>query len=429
MDVSVIIAAAGCGNRMGSRPNKVLLSLAGKPVLAWSLDIFSGSLAVKEIIIAARSADLAAIKQIAATYPKVKKIIKGGETRSASVARALARVNPAFNYIAVHDAARPLLTANDWQALLKVAEKVPGGAILASPVKDSVKIRDGCYLAGMVDRRDVLLAETPQLFPAGLLRDAYTQNEPLLTEATDEAALVSSLGVKIAFVTTQAANFKLTVAEDLPLAEAVLRQRQPGLTPGTLSSAPKASLPQDWPACPGFEAKGRSENFSGEEIYVPSAQILRYGMGWDIHRLTEGRQLILGGVEIPHYRGLAGHSDADVLTHAIIDALLGAAGLGDIGRHFPDHSLEFKNISSLVLLERTHHLLCEKGWHILNIDTNIIAEKPRLAPYIDAIRTKICQTLFLTTDAVSVKAKTAEGLGDIGRETAIAAIALAVIRG
>ncbi len=155
---------------------------------------------------------------------------------------------------------------------------------------------------------------------------------------------------------------------------------------------------------------------------------MRVGTGYDVHRLTQGRRLMLGGVEIPFEKGLLGHSDADVLLHAICDALLGAAALGDIGAHFPDKSDEFKNIDSCLLLARVSQLVEQKGWAVVNIDSTIIAQRPKLAPYIKTMRAKIAQTLKITLEQVSVKATTTEGLGYTGREEGIAAQAVVLIK-
>lgn len=153
----------------------------------------------------------------------------------------------------------------------------------------------------------------------------------------------------------------------------------------------------------------------------------RTGIGYDIHRLVENRKLILGGVEVEHSRGLAGHSDADVLSHAIGDALLGAAGLGDLGRHFPSSEAEFKDISSLELLRRVAALISGKGFHVVNIDATVIAEAPHLAPHLDEMAKHLAETLALAIDRVNVKAKSHEGLDSIGRGEAIAAQAIAMI--
>jgi 2-C-methyl-D-erythritol 2,4-cyclodiphosphate synthase len=154
---------------------------------------------------------------------------------------------------------------------------------------------------------------------------------------------------------------------------------------------------------------------------------IRIGEGWDVHALVAGRKLILGGVEIPHITGLLGHSDADVLLHAITDALLGAAALGDIGRHFPDTSADFKDADSWVLLQRTGELLAEKGFYIINIDSTVVAQAPKLAPYIDAMRARIAAALKVTVGAVNVKAKTAEKLGPVGEGKSMEARAVVLI--
>jgi len=154
---------------------------------------------------------------------------------------------------------------------------------------------------------------------------------------------------------------------------------------------------------------------------------LRVGCGYDVHRLTEGRKLVLGGVEIPYPRGLDGHSDADVALHALCDAILGAAAAGDIGDHFPDSDSQFKGISSLILLERTHEIICKKGYRIGNVDLTIVAEEPRLKEFIPLMKEKIAQLTGLGLDEVNLKATTTEGLGSIGRKEGIAAFAVALV--
>lgn len=154
---------------------------------------------------------------------------------------------------------------------------------------------------------------------------------------------------------------------------------------------------------------------------------MRIGHGYDVHRLTEGRRLILGGVEIPHCKGLLGHSDADVLVHAVMDALLGAIGEGDIGRHFPDNDNSFKDISSLILLERVYNILFEKGYKVSNIDCTVIAQKPKLSPYIAKMQENIARLLHIETDRVNVKATTTEKLGFEGEELGISAHAVCLV--
>lgn len=158
-----------------------------------------------------------------------------------------------------------------------------------------------------------------------------------------------------------------------------------------------------------------------------NAPVLRIGEGWDVHRLVEGRPLVLGGVTIPHSHGLLGHSDADALAHAITDALLGAAGLGDIGRHFPDTAAEFKGADSMVLLAEAARRVRAGGWTLVNVDSTVVAQAPKLAPHIDAMRARLAQVLQLATDAVNVKAKTAEKLGPVGDGLAMEARAVCLL--
>ena len=154
----------------------------------------------------------------------------------------------------------------------------------------------------------------------------------------------------------------------------------------------------------------------------------RVGHGYDVHKLTEGRRLVLGGVEIPHTLGLLGHSDADVLVHAVMDAIIGALGLGDIGKHFPDTSSEYKDISSITLLERVYELLLSEGAEVVNVDATVIAQKPKLAPYINTMRENIARTLNMDSADVNIKATTEERLGFTGREEGISAHAVALIQ-
>ena len=154
---------------------------------------------------------------------------------------------------------------------------------------------------------------------------------------------------------------------------------------------------------------------------------LRIGHGYDVHKLCEGRRLVLGGVEIPHTLGLLGHSDADVLVHAVMDAIIGALGLGDIGKHFPDTSSEYKDISSMTLLERVYELLCNEDAEVVNIDATVIAQKPKLAGYINTMRENIAKTLNIAPALVNVKATTEERLGFTGREEGISAHAVVLV--
>jgi 2-C-methyl-D-erythritol 4-phosphate cytidylyltransferase/2-C-methyl-D-erythritol 2,4-cyclodiphosphate synthase len=224
-----------------------------------------------------------------------------------------------------------------------------------------------------------------------LLRKAHSQAAQDNFLGTDDAVLVERLGIPVKIVQGNYQNIKITTPEDLIVAGALLN------TPDNLD--------------PTAEDGGQS-------------RVGRMGIGYDVHRLVEGRKLIIGGVEIPYPQGLEGHSDADVLLHAIKDAMLGAAGLGDIGRHFPDSDVQYKGISSLVLLTKVRDLISQQGWQVNNVDAIVIAEKPKLAPFIALMNHTIAAALGVETDRVNIKATTTEGLGFTGRREGIASQAI-----
>jgi 2-C-methyl-D-erythritol 4-phosphate cytidylyltransferase/2-C-methyl-D-erythritol 2,4-cyclodiphosphate synthase len=239
-------------------------------------------------------------------------------------------------------------------------------------------------VAETIARETVFLAQTPQAFTRDVLREALALAAKGV-EATDEASLAERAGRAVRIVAGEASNIKITTAGDLPAAEAIARGSKPART-------------------------GRA------------------GTGYDLHRLVEGRPLILGGITIPFPKGLAGYSDADAVCHAITDAILGAAAAGDIGRHFPDTDPAWKDASSLDLLRRAVEIIGERGLGVGNVDATIIAERPKLAPYIDAMREKIAAALDVEIDRVSIKGKTNEGVGALGRGEAIAVHAIALVR-
>ncbi|MDO4582001.1 MAG: 2-C-methyl-D-erythritol 4-phosphate cytidylyltransferase [Bacillota bacterium] len=227
MSVSVIIAAAGASTRMGGAVSKPLLPLGGRTVLDWSLKLFDSSAAVRQIIIAAAASELPQIEAVAAAYPKVQAVVAGGADRCASVRLALAAVDERARRVAVHDAARPLLAAADWQALLELSAK-HAAAILGAPLNDSVKTVTGGRLSGSLRRESLLAAQTPQIFERELLRAAYLRAGQAGISAGDDAELVAAVDGEIAFCHARQANFKLTRPGDMALAEAVLARRAGG---------------------------------------------------------------------------------------------------------------------------------------------------------------------------------------------------------
>jgi 2-C-methyl-D-erythritol 4-phosphate cytidylyltransferase/2-C-methyl-D-erythritol 2,4-cyclodiphosphate synthase len=267
-----------------------------------------------------------------------------------------------------------------------VAALESGAAIAALAARDTVKqgsAEAGArFITATLPRDSIFLAQTPQAFRYGVLRDAIAMGRAG-REATDEAELAESAGHPVRLVEGEPGNVKITTEDDLDMAR-------------RLESADRGSA-------------------------------LRVGTGYDLHRLVEGRPLILAGVTIPSALGLAGHSDADIVCHAVTDAVLGAAAEGDIGRHFPDTDPAWKGASSIDLLQRAVALVRERGFAVENVDVVVIAELPKLAPHVDAMRAKLSAALGIAVSCVSVKGKTNEGVGDIGRGIAMAAHAVVMV--
>ncbi|WP_371365762.1 Bifunctional enzyme IspD/IspF [Sporomusa rhizae] len=385
--ISVIIAAAGQGKRMGVSMNKVFLPLAGKPVLIHSVLAACSLPAVTNVIVTAAAEEVDTVTQMLTKFnlPAYWKVVTGGSERQHSIANALKAIPESAKIIVVHDGARPLATTAMFEQAAAAARKHQA-AIVAVPVKDTIKSASADKIVtGTPDRRTLWAVQTPQAFDADLLRAAYHQAEQDGYLGTDDASLVERLGANVAIVNGSYQNFKITTPEDMQFAEVLFAERQ--------------------------------------EV----GQVIRSGIGYDVHRLVPERKLILGGVEIPYSLGLDGHSDADVLLHAIKDALLGAAGLGDIGRHFPDTDGRYKGISSLKLLAEVQGILASHGYHVNNIDATIVAQKPKLASYIGQMNQNIAEVLSVSVSQVNVKATTTEGLGFAGQGLGIAAYATATI--
>jgi 2-C-methyl-D-erythritol 4-phosphate cytidylyltransferase/2-C-methyl-D-erythritol 2,4-cyclodiphosphate synthase len=259
--------------------------------------------------------------------------------------------------------------------------------VAAVALGDTIKEADGAgRVLGTLNRDRLRGVQTPQGFERSILLKAHRLAEESGKIATDDAALVEELGIPVYLVAGDEDNIKLTTPKDVWVAEALLRRR----------------------------AGGEQEQ--------------RVGHGYDVHRLLPGRPLILCGVEIAHDKGLLGHSDADVALHALCDALLGAAALGDIGSHFPDSDEAYRGISSLVLLERVAALLLKAGWRAVNADVTIAAQRPKLAPHLPRMRENIARALGVPLDCAGVKATTTEGLGFEGEEKGISAQAVCLLR-
>lgn len=396
MTVKAVIAAAGSGRRMGAEENKLFLPLDGRPLLAHTLAAFEAAGVVEGIVVVLREEDVPRGRALtaAAGFRKVEALVPGGAERQDSVGSGLAALGGGVDVVVVHDGARPLVSPALLEATAEAARRA-GAALAAVPVKDTIKVVDpGGVVTSTPDRRALWAAQTPQAFRTDLLREAFAWAAANGVRGTDEASLVELYGHPVRVVPGEEENLKITTPLDLRIAAALLARSE---------AAPAAPAP--------LGAIGGQ----------------RVGFGYDVHPLVPGRRLVLGGVEIPHETGLAGHSDADAVAHAIIDALLGAAGEGDIGRWFPDSDERHRDADSLVLLAAVARELRRAGWRVGNVDVTVVAERPRLAPFVDTMRERLAAALAAPAGRVNVKATTTEGLGFAGRREGIAAYAVALL--
>ena len=423
--VTAVIVAAGSARRMGGI-NKQYAELAGMPVLARSVAAFDNDPFVDEIVIVARSGEEDRCRRdIVEKYGfrRVSAVVPGGAERQDSVRAALGVVfggaagreagscgsevsdggggrddGRDVGLVLVHDGARPLVPRTVIDAVIDGCA-ARGAAIPAVSVKDTIKqihLSDSRAVVSFTPERSLLRAvQTPQGFDAALLMRAYDACAPD-TSVTDDASLVEALGSPVYIVDGDEMNIKITTPSDLGRAEQLLN--------GSSADDPGINDP-----------------------VAAAARVPRTGMGYDVHAFAENRKLILGGVNIPHDRGLLGHSDADVLIHAVMDALLGAAALGDIGKHFPDTDPRYKGISSLLLLGHVSELLSSHGWTIVNIDATVIAQRPKIAPHIPQMKKFMAEVLKISESQINIKGTTTERLGFTGREEGIASQAVASI--
>ncbi|MGN6059046.1 MAG: bifunctional 2-C-methyl-D-erythritol 4-phosphate cytidylyltransferase/2-C-methyl-D-erythritol 2,4-cyclodiphosphate synthase [Sphingomicrobium sp.] len=375
MTVTALIVAAGKGERLGGGVPKQYRLLGGKPVLRWAVESLIRHPAVRStrIVIGKGQHDQAAA---ALQGLDIDEVVEGGEQRADSVRAGLEGIGS--DAVLVHDAARPFCPANVIDRLIAPLEFFEGAAPVL-PVGDTLS-RASDRLGEPVDRSGLVRVQTPQAFRVDALRRAYAAWSG--TSPTDETTVVRAAGMEVA-----------AIAGD-PLLE-------------------KISLPAD---------------FERAEQWLASRMISRTGIGFDVHGFAGEGPVMLGGIAVPHSRGLAGHSDADVVLHAITDALLGAAGLGDIGEHFPPSDPTWKGVSSDRFLSHASDLLRSRGAIIDHVDCTIIAEEPKVGPHRSAMRLKVAEILGLSPDQVSIKATTTEGLGFTGRREGIAAQAVASIR-
>ena len=368
--VFVIIGAAGSGKRMGAPVPKQFLKINGKTILEETVQKFKDSSIVDDITVVTSAEYVSLCEKLFCGGGVC--VVAGGKERQDSIGNALDSLKERgvsdYDIVLVHDGVRPYCSQELIQRVAKdAAEK--GAVIAAVPPKDTIRH----ISEGTLDRSKLYNVQTPQGFTASILQEAYGKAKEDGFYGTDDAGLVERIGISVSITEGESTNIKITTPEDLKM-----------------------------------------EN--------------RIGTGFDVHRLTEGRKLILGGVDIPFEKGLDGHSDADVLVHALMDALLGACAMGDIGKLFPDTDDSFKGISSLKLLKKVREVLTERGFTLVNCDMTLICQRPKLAPYIDQMRQNIADVLETDVNRVSIKATTTEKLGFAGRGEGICCEAVALLQ-
>lgn len=374
MSFTAIVVAAGSGTRSGG-PKQWRL-LGGRPVVRWSVEAFLDAGATQVVVVIPEGEDERAAESLAGLSNW--RTVAGGAERADSVRRGLAHADPALPVL-VHDAARPLVSPGQIDALLAVLDQSDAAAP-ALAVADTLKAVDEGVVTRTVDRTGLFRAQTPQAFSPGVLQAAYERWQGA-DSPTDDLAVVEAAGGVVRLIPGDPRLMKLTFPEDFAMAEALI---------------------------------GRQT-------------VTRVGSGFDVHRFGPGDSVWLCGVEIAHTHGLIGHSDADVGLHALTDAILGAIGQGDIGDHFPPSDPQWKGARSDRFLAHAGRLVAERGGRIVHVDVTLICERPKVKPHREAMRQRIADILGLGLDSVSVKATTTEGLGFTGREEGLAAQAVATV--
>lgn len=368
--VIAIIVAAGRGKRLGSSLPKQFLKVRGRTILEMSVEAFEQNKYVDEIFVAANADYCELTEKLCRGFSKLKKIVAGGAERQDSVRAALDCLRGENGIVLVHDAVRPFVSEAVINAVIEGTADF-GTAIPTVPAKDTIRQVDGTG-SRTLQRETLARVQTPQGFRISLLKHAFEKAQAEGFLGTDDASLVERMGINISMVQGEDANRKITTREDLETE-------------------------------------------------------MRIGTGYDVHRLVEGRPLVLCGEQIPYEKGLLGHSDADVALHALMDAMLGAAGLGDIGKHFPDTDERYRGISSMKLLQKTAELLREAGYFLGNADITIIAQRPKIAGYIPKMRANIAEIMNCDENKINIKGTTTEKLGFVGREEGIASEAVCIL--
>jgi len=394
MKYLLVMPAAGSGQRFGDAQPKQYARLLGRTVIEWALAPFLADPRCAHAIVVIAAGDTAWSGVAARLAADRLGTAIGGAERSESVRRGLAalesRARPE-DWVLIHDAARPCLDPHDLERLLAAVSAQGSGGLLAARAADTLKLSaDGGAPAAAqtVDRSQLWRALTPQMFRFGALCAALDAAHAAGRLPTDEAQALEWRGERPLLVEGAATNLKLTAGEDLTLAAAILKARAPASGEGTM----------------------------------------RIGSGIDVHAFGPGDHLMLGGVRVPHTAAVVAHSDGDVVLHALCDALLGAAGLGDIGQHFADSDPRWKGADSRQFVTAVLGMLRERGLRVVNADLTVLAQAPRIAPHREAIRRAVAALLGLPGDCVNVKATTTEGLGFLGRAEGVAAQAVVLLR-
>lgn len=390
-NAAALIVAAGKGQRFGGSLPKVYVDLCGEPLFVWAIRAYADVPEISRIVVvvAAEFHDIAEHICMKLALGTRVDVVDGGARRQDSVMNGLhAMAADAPSIVCIHDGARPLVTPAIIRASIDAC-RMHGAVVVSMPVTDTIKAFDGEQVLETLDRSKLRAIQTPQTFRYDLIVAAHEYADQRGLDVTDDGSVVETYGHPVVSSEGSAENLKVTEAGDLPHAAWIISRRQ-GRTVGCTVN-------------------------------------IRVGHGYDLHRLVESRRLVLCGVEIEHPLGLLGHSDADVALHAVADAILGAAGLGDIGQHFPDTSEEFKGADSRRLLAEVVQMASEAGWNAGNVDVTIIAQQPKLAPHRQAMIASLANTLGVDEANVSVKATTNEGLGPEGEGKAISSHAVVLL--
>lgn len=387
MFVAAIIAAGGRGERLGGAVHKQLRHVGGRTVLERSIEPFDRSHVVEEIVVVLPPELVASPPHFLAGIRTPVRLVAGGSRRQDSVAAGLNAAAPEADILVIHDAARPFCTPSLVERTVAAAAE-SGAAIAAVAAQDTVKegrVESGVsVVSGTLPRGHVFLAQTPQAFTRAVLEEAVAVGQSG-TAGTDEAALAEHAGHSVRLVEGDPRNLKITTETDLEMAK-------------TLASTHDRSISR-----------------------------IRVGLGYDLHRLTEGRRLVMGGVDIPSDQGLLGHSDADVVSHAVTDAILGAANAGDIGGLFPDDDPQWKDASSIDLLRRAAEVIRDRGFTVDNVDVVVITDWPKIRDHAESMRRNLGTAMGIDETLISLKGKTTEGVGAVGRREAIEVHAVALL--